>query len=266
MKRSSQPRTTAELSKALYERLNTYALAASAAGVGMLALVQPAEAKIVYTPANIAISPGTRLQLDLNHDGFSDFSINNTSSSNAHTFVAFMTVIPLESQNKIWGRQTRRGAFAPALHAGVRIGPAGQFSREGGKNMGGFFSYYYNGKRSHGYVGPWANGGKGVRNRYLGLKFIIKGKVHFGWARLTVSTKKPHIFGKLTGYAYETVPGKSIVAGETKGLDNTDIKAPNASLTTPTPVLPMLGLLAGGAPMLSIWRREELVDPKSRAR
>jgi hypothetical protein len=255
MKRSSQPRTTAELSKSLHERLNTYALAASAAGVGMLALVQPAEAKIVYTPANIAISPMTKLQLDLNHDGFKDFSIIDTSSSNAHTFVAYMTVRPLRSQNKIWGR----GAFAPALRAGVRIGPTGQFSRPGGKNMGGYFAYYYNGKHSHGYVGPWANGGKGVRNRYLGLKFTVQGKIHFGWVRLTVSTKKPHIFGTLTGYAYETVPGKSIVAGQTKGLDDNNIKTPDASLTAPTPVLPLLGLLAGGAPMLSIWRREESI-------
>jgi hypothetical protein len=261
MKRSSAPRRSASLSDSVHQRLNMYVLVASAAGGGVLASPQSAQAKIVYTPANIAISPMTTLQLDLNHDGFKDFSFIDTSSSNAHTFVAYLAVRPLGSQNKIWGR----GANAPALRAGVRIGPAGQFSRAGGKNMGGYFAYYYNGKRSHGYVGPWANGGKGVRNRYLGLKFLIKGKVHFGWARLTVSTKKPHIFGKLTGYAYETVPGKSIVAGKTKGLDDTNIKAPDASLTTPTPVLPTLGLLAGGAPMLSIWRREELVGPKSRA-
>ena len=254
MKRSSGPRKTANLSESVRQRLNMYVLVASAAGGGVLASPQSAGAKIVYTPADINITPHHTVPLDLNHDGTKDFSFSNTSYSDGKTFIADLLVSPLRSQNKIWGRGA---TFAPALCAGVRIGPAGLFSRPGAKRMGGYFAYNYNGKSSHGYFGPWANGGKGVRNRYLGLKFIIKGTVHFGWARLTVSMKKPRIFGKLTGYAYETVPGKSIVAGETKGLDITNIKAPNASLTAPTPGLPMLGLLAGGAPMLSIWRRKE---------
>lgn len=47
MKRSSGPRKTASLSQSTNHKLNTYALAASAAGVGILALIQPAQAKIV---------------------------------------------------------------------------------------------------------------------------------------------------------------------------------------------------------------------------
>jgi hypothetical protein len=74
---------------------------------------------------------------DLNHDGFKDFSFINTSYSNAHTFVASLAVSPLGSQNKIWGR----GAAAPALCAGVRIGPAGLFSRPGAElSLGRGFS------------------------------------------------------------------------------------------------------------------------------
>jgi hypothetical protein len=45
MKRSS--RKASKLSESLRRHLNAYALAASAAGVGMLALTQHAEAKIV---------------------------------------------------------------------------------------------------------------------------------------------------------------------------------------------------------------------------
>jgi hypothetical protein len=52
-----------------------YALAAGAAGVGVLALTQPAEAKIVYTPANVHIGVGKHYHLDLNHDGATDFTI-----------------------------------------------------------------------------------------------------------------------------------------------------------------------------------------------
>jgi hypothetical protein len=40
----------------------------------MLALAQPSEAKIVYTPANVQFGGnGGRLNLDLNNDGITDF-------------------------------------------------------------------------------------------------------------------------------------------------------------------------------------------------
>src|SRR5580692_12210999 len=93
MKRSSQPRTTAELSKSLHQGLNTYALAASAAGVGMLALVQPAEAKIVYTPANVYIRCCFQLvPLDVNHDGVNDFAFSNGTHSPGDRFYSSLSV------------------------------------------------------------------------------------------------------------------------------------------------------------------------------
>ena len=93
--------TPANLSESVQHRLNMYALVATAAGVGVLASPQSAEAKIVYTPANITISPGTTFPLDLNHDGFNDFSIVNTSYGNAHTFQAYLSVRQLWSQNRV---------------------------------------------------------------------------------------------------------------------------------------------------------------------
>ena len=66
-------------------------------------------------------------------------------------------------------------------------------------------------------VGSYYCEGKwnGVNNRYLGLKFTIQGKVHFGWARFNVSCNKFKISALLTGYAYETIPNKPIVTGIT---------------------------------------------------
>jgi hypothetical protein len=50
MKQSARvSRTPSNLSDSVHQHLNMYALAASAAGVGVLALVQPANARIVYT-------------------------------------------------------------------------------------------------------------------------------------------------------------------------------------------------------------------------
>jgi hypothetical protein len=77
MKSSARLRKTANLSKLTNHQLHKYALAASAAGVGILALVQPAEAKIIYTPAHRTIPSGGHYQLDLNHDGVTDFVLAN---------------------------------------------------------------------------------------------------------------------------------------------------------------------------------------------
>jgi hypothetical protein len=60
--------------------------------------------------------------------------------------------------------------------------------------------------------GQW---GQPIGNRYLGLQFKVKSKTHYGWARIS------SINGEytLTGYAYETIPDKAIIAGKTEGPD-----------------------------------------------
>ena len=65
-------------------------------------------------------------------------------------------------------------------------------------------------------VGPW----KDVTDRYLGFRFVIGTGWHYGWARLRVKLDAGGaIEGALTGYAYESVPLKPIIAGKTKGKD-----------------------------------------------
>jgi hypothetical protein len=99
------------------------------------------------------------------------------------------------------------------------------------------------------FQGPWANGGKGVKDRYLGLKFAIKGEIHYGWARLNVKVDKigniVNITALLTGYAYETIPNKAIIAGKTKGPD----------VITMQPGT--LGHLARGASALPAWQAQQ---------
>jgi hypothetical protein len=76
MKRNSRP--PAALPESIHRQLSKYAIAASAAGVGMIALTQAAEARIVYTPANIKIvENGGLISFDLNHDGIPDFGLSN---------------------------------------------------------------------------------------------------------------------------------------------------------------------------------------------
>jgi hypothetical protein len=214
MKRPS--RVKSQLSESLHQRLNAYALAASAAGVSLLALPR-AEGKIVYTPANQVILLGQPYLLDLNSDGTTDFDINlgactittnRTSCLFAEAlFVAGGSYNLVESPKSY--RTFRGTTVALALKSGTKI-PTKYASHDGimaGEQTSG---------GTH-YIGRWFN----VKNRYLGLVFFIDGKRHYGWARLNVTTHK-HPFtvsATLTGYAYETIPNRPIIAGREHGKD-----------------------------------------------
>jgi hypothetical protein len=64
----------------------------------------------------------------------------------------------------------------------------------------------------------------------------------------------------LTGYAYETIPNKPIIAGTTEAAEESGVDEANpATLNEPTLQPASLGLLAMGSPALSVWRREESV-------
>ena len=80
-------RAPSQLSESLHKRLNMYSIAATAAGAGMLAMVQPAEAKIVYTPAHRVIGPHHSYKIDLNTTR-SLISLSQTSAAAAPTCVS----------------------------------------------------------------------------------------------------------------------------------------------------------------------------------
>jgi len=221
----------------LDHRLSMYALAASAAGVGMLALSQPADAKIIYTKTNKYISPNTTLHLDLNHDGIPDFDLKDTYSTWFFSSSGELAVAADRQKNGIWGHTVRGLAYASALSANVQIGPKGHFVSWGGMAQESFLGGRDRPDFAYG-DGPWAN----VTNRYLGLKLAIKGKIHFGWARLSVTlgTDDSVVTGNLTGYAYETVANRPILTGKEHGAEADD-PAPMAN-TSGT-----LGRLARGS-------------------
>jgi hypothetical protein len=212
-------RSKRDLNSKLERNLVSYVTVAGAAGVSLLALAQPAEARIVYTATHQRISGHTFL--DLNNDGVNDFEFTNHISTTVgalprhetFTINSFgkLQIYGVNATNQVWGQ----GSFASRLGAGVSVGSAGQFP--GGKIMGTF-----NGTdgQPHFYGGPWLSGG-GLHQGYVGLKFIINGETHFGWARIKVEvTVDPtKLKAVLTGYAYETVPNQPIVTGKTTGPD-----------------------------------------------
>lgn len=205
MKRAA--RMPEKLSASAHRQLNIYALAAGAAGVGMLALAQPAEGKIIYHKTHLVIAGAERYNLDLNHDKITDFSIVNFLSNSCPRCVQGLYAVPTGGNSEV-GSVKSSIRFAAAMKKGSVIGPKAHFQAESGVMREAF--------STQGSTGPWNN----VKNRYLGFKFQIKGMAHYGWARLNVTGNGiKGIVATMTGYAYETIPNKAVVAGQTTGTD-----------------------------------------------
>lgn len=234
------------LNPRLDRMITAYATAASAMGVTFLAAAPSADAKIVYTQTRVTITPITRIySLDLNHDGITDFNLGFCSC------VPHGNGVTIRSYRNVGNGAIEAPGFsysAARLGSGAPIGPAQVFRsvyQNGGAQMAAVGSYF-SGPYS---VGPWAGGKSG----YLGLKFMINGQVHFGWARVTVTKHIGQVV--LTGYAYETVVNKHLKAGQTSETPQPEVKG--ADISRLPAKGPSLGMLARGAEARQIWRKKE---------
>jgi len=223
MERSPQrPRPPAKLSDLLHYRLNMYALAASAAGVGALALAQPSEAKIIYKPIHKVIPPNSSYGLGL--PGGNAFQFQNTTGTGTTIGSARVWWDQLwvdapggiQSGGVVGGSGTGRyPSWASDLSKGVTIGSDRHWVREG--QMAAETLYKTTGGRHwYRFSGPWPN----AKNGFLGLKFNIGRDAHYGWARLNVKVHGYHMTAILTGWAYESRPNKPIIAGKEHGADD----------------------------------------------
>lgn len=206
-------RQAATLQNSLHSKLNNYALVATAAGVGALGLAQPAEARIVYTKTHHVINENTvDYLLDLTNKQHPEFVFVNYGMCSSQGGCRDTLGLAIMSGGDFFEEKSN---LVTALRKGAVIGPRAFSSKV---HLGGLMaeaSWTTGGKVKHS-GGPWLN----VRDRYVGLKFSIHGKPHFGWARLSVSFDTTHaIQATLTGYAYETVSNRPIKAGQTLGSD-----------------------------------------------
>ena len=219
------------LSVLCQQQLNSYALAAAAAGVGILALAPHSEAKIIYTPTHRVIGDGNSYKLDFTGRGTTDLIIQNE-----YNYWGFHSQELAAKQ--AGSNQVAHNYFgAVAMSRGQQIGPKCAFS--GGLEVMAELAGTGN---SSGIFGSWIN----VNNHYVGARFYIEGKVHYGWARLNVQVQLPlTVTATLTGYAYETVPNKPIIAGKIKGPDVVTVEPAS------------LGRLAQGSAGLAPGRRKE---------
>jgi hypothetical protein len=252
MRNPERLHTPASLPARLDQHLNLYALAAGAAGVSLLAFAQPSEAKIVYTTTHKVIGTNGLYPLDVNRDGTIDFLIQERGypfSSSGNNVLGAKGAVG----NGVQGSNM----FASALNQGAPIGPRRMFINSSGTVGALMFNVACTVDQGCSTKGKWGN----ANNEYLGLKFKIHGKTHYGWARLNV-TYMPQghsITATLTGYAYETIPNQGLRAGQRHYADhqptNKEANVIESAGLRLAPTSGSLGRLARGAQSVTLGRR-----------
>jgi hypothetical protein len=206
-------------------------------------LAQPAQSAVVIKNVNIPIKSG--LTLDLNNDGTPDLEFSFIFTEGHSVVFSDLDVLAFKGNAVV-----EQDFYVSALLRGARIGPSAHFGGTGG-NVDYVMEGQpctYNGCRT---VGKW---GGNHPNRFLGVKFKINGKTHYGWVRITVNVAT-RLTATITEYGYETIPNRPVKAG----LPSSDVAASSASFlggSFPDAGAGSLGALAAGADGLAIWRRE----------
>jgi hypothetical protein len=240
--RLRRTRKTASVSEGLDRRLGAYALVACASGVSIAAFAQTPHSTIIYRPVSInfwgsARGSSSPIQLDLNEDGVTDFTISAGGSgySLGTEGVSYYQAIAF------WNAAEGNGGAFNALTKGMYIGPDRKF-------IGGTFLLHSRWSGGHGKCwGPFGAPSNSPKNAYLGVKFQLGKETHYGWIRLTTSCDTPGtVEGTVTGYAYETLPDTPIAAGQIYSGVNEENDAEKPA------TLGMLGLGSAGLPL---WRK-----------
>jgi len=166
---------------------------------------------VVYTRTKKKIYPAGHLSIDLNNDGIKDFTLDQTYAQIYEQlrlcgWWGSLVITPAQNGNAV--AEGAHFGWAAAMRAGDRIDAKLTFDA-GNSLMGSvFLDQCLNKHYSEGY---WLS-----TDSYLGLKFQIHGRSHYGWAQLSVVTTRGGLSTILTGYAYQTVAGKPILAGQTR--------------------------------------------------
>lgn len=169
------------------------------------------QAQIIYTdiePDFISEKVGDFYSLDLNNDGIVDFNLKSITTSwaiwvepalNTNGINAFAAVpgpfesyiIPLDYNRVI---SAYDGSYFYDSYGGYLV-------MEFCDNLPIYCTYSWREKT----------------DKYLGLRFLINGQTHYGWARLDVKSATQWT---IKDYAYNATPNQPILAGQTgqKGL------------------------------------------------
>ena len=179
-------------------RLLRYALTAGVA----LACQVPSQAEVIFTPSNVIYKGGHgKFDIDLDNDGSANFSLVTKKCGGYLSYdysVPCLVVYGATPSNQI-ALDGIRKRCAAALRKKTRVGAGPSFQ-----------AFAIMATDAYGFVGNFGS----VRNRFLAVKILINGEVHFGWIGFrSVFADYGTVTVSFAGYAYETTPNTPIVTG-----------------------------------------------------
>ena len=238
--------TRTNLNDNLEKKLFAYAIGAGAVATGLIPLAEPAQAEVVFVPTHVHLNSNQSFAIDI--QGTTEFTLTDKLYVLTGSFSTALLSVTAAASAAVVGRNQKAAAMKP----GNVVGPAKPFQPNKALLAGAF-------KDSQGsqasVFGPFAQ----TTQRYLGLKFVLNGDVHYGWVRfaavLADDNRPPSVRALMTGYAYETTPNKPIQVGQTSDdpfASQLFPKGDNATQLQPA----TLGVLALGSTGIETWRRE----------
>ena len=248
-RKSKRKHDSAKLAPTLFGRVSGYCLAASAAGVAVIACSSPVEAAPVCTTTTISFLDTMSYALNPASQKVAPFNVvqtyNNVSSHSHSVELRGFFTPNTPSANTV----LNANGFPADLPAGAVIGPNAHFGK--GNSYGEFFQFQY----FQGVTGPFASGQPG----YAGFEFSQAGQTHYGWIRMRVVQKQRYYpFLLVSEYGYESAANTALAAGNcgTSASSNESSSPSESILATKEnrAITPTLGALALGSQYPPLWR------------
>lgn len=190
------------MKKNLQERISKYTAVA-----GAVVSAAGAQAQVVYTDVNpdyshdapqnngFAVYP-----LDLNNDQTIDFVVASRDTVTANAHIRFTLAAPYGAGNAVAGETPSNYDYALALDMNSMVDSTLNW-------IAATNTMAYNVDSANPYNENW----NGVTDKYLGLKFVVGGNTHYGWARLDSYAIGDSVVVK--DYAFEATPNVGIMTG-----------------------------------------------------
>jgi hypothetical protein len=171
---------------------------------------------IVYTQFNKELSYNKFLTIDVDGNGENDFYFTSVLIYYDGQSHLYLTASPVSKNGGMLQLDETQelvtnGMWARPLDAGAEIAPAPGANTIWSNFMikGVALDVAETSSHVKTFNGPWV----GKQDKYLALRIRINGAVHYGWVRMSHTTSEERLV--LTGYAYNTVAGEKIKAGQT---------------------------------------------------
>lgn len=175
----------------------------------LLTGVSQVSGQIIYTDVDPDEGgAGVTYTLDMDNDNNTDFQLRHFDESNGGGALNSLFIGPAidassNASNSIIASSSYGFAYPLVLNEGAPISAGnGSWMNNLGQSL----------NASSCSSGNWCN----ETDKYLGLRFKIGSNYHYGWARLDVGTSGANWVIK--DYAYNSVAGESIDAGETDDM------------------------------------------------